>query len=137
MPVPVRILAGLSTAILLAACTAYDRSDPAMAAAGVSGNRSCFYAPHVRGFRQGPNDSIIVNSNSRDYYVLQPYHECGNLNVRMSVSIRPRGSNYVCEGYDADLYVPDVLGARYCPVRAVRKLTPAEVTALRASSGRR
>lgn len=130
-----RILVGVTCALMaatIAACANRGPSDPAMAAAA-SERRACFYAPHVRGFRQGPNDSIIVNSNSRDYFVLQPYHRCGNINVRMSVAIRPRGSNYICEGYDADLYVPGALGAEYCPVRAIRKLTPAEVTALRAS----
>ena len=130
-----RILVGATCALMaaaVAACASRDSSDPAMAAAA-SERRACFYAPHVRGFRQGPGDSIVVNSNSRDYYVLQPYHRCGNINVRMSVAIRPRGNNYICEGYDADLYVPGVLGAEYCPVKAIRKLTPAEVTALRAS----
>lgn len=131
-----RILIGATcvlTAAAVAACANRGPSDPAMAAAAKPERRACFYAPHVRGFRAGPNDSIVVNSNSRDYYVLQPYHRCGNINVRMSVAIRPRGSNYVCEGHDVDLYVPGALGAEYCPVRAVRKLTPAEVTALRAS----
>lgn len=131
-----RILIGAACALIaatVAACANRSPHDPAMASAASSERRACFYAPHVRGFRQGPGDSIVVNSNSRDYYVLQPYHRCGNINVRMSVAIRPRGNNYICEGYDADLYVPGPLGAEYCPVRAVRKLTPAEVTALRAT----
>lgn len=130
-----RMLVGATGALIVAAAVAAcaNRGDPAMAQAASSERRSCFYAPHVRGFRQGPGDSIVVNSNSRDYYVLQPYHRCGNINVRLNVAIRPRGNNYICEGYDADLYVPGALGYEYCPVRAVRKLTPAEVTALRAS----
>jgi hypothetical protein len=131
-----RILVGatsaLFVAVAIAACANSGVSDPAMAAAA-SSERGCFYAPHVRGFRQGPGDSIVVNSTSRDYYVLQPYHRCGNLNVRMNIAVRSRGSNYICEGYDADLYVPGNLGYEYCPVRLIRKLTPAEITALRAS----
>ncbi len=131
-----RILVGAASALIaaaaVAACANRGASDPQMAAAA-SSERRCFYAPHVRGFRQGPGDSIVVNSTSRDYYVLQPYHRCGNLNVRMNIALRSRGSNYICEGYDADLYVPGNLGYEYCPVRLVRKLTPAEVTALRAS----
>lgn len=125
-------LIGLAAAAALASCANRGPRDPALAGAA-SERRACFYAPHVRGFRQGPGDSIIVNSSSRDYYVLEPYHRCGNINVRMSIRIRPRGSNYICEGYDADLYVPGPLGPEYCPVRAVRRLTPAEVAALRAS----
>jgi hypothetical protein len=123
----------IATAAAVAACTNYSRSDPAMATSAMAGQRACFYAPHVRGFSQGPNGAIIIRSTSRNYFVLQPYHPCGNINVRMNVGIRSRGSNYICEGYDADLYVPGNLGYEYCPVRAVRKLTPAEVTALRAS----
>ena len=132
-----RILVGATGALIaaaaLAACANRGASDPAVAAAASSERRACFYAPHVRGFLQGPGDSIVVNSNSRDYYVLQPYHRCGNINVRLNVAIRSRGSNYICEGYDADLYVPGNLGYEYCPVRAIRKLTPAEVTELRAT----
>jgi hypothetical protein len=135
----VRRFATLSLTVLAATasgCTDYGRSDPAMTTAAASERRSCFYAPHARGFQQGPGDSIIVNENSRDYFVLQPYHKCGNLNVRLGVGIRPRGNNYVCEGYDVDLYVPGPLGPEYCPVRAIRKLTPAEVIELRSSRGR-
>jgi hypothetical protein len=131
-----RILIGATSALIVAAavaaCANPGASDPEMAAAA-SSERRCFYAPHVRGFRQGSGNSIVVNSNSRDYYMLQPYHRCGNLNVRMNVAVRSRGGNYICEGYDADLYVPGNLGYEYCPVRLVRKLTPAEVTALRAT----
>jgi hypothetical protein len=123
---------GFAGAALLTGCDAYGR-DPTMASAAGASSRACFYAPHIRGFRQGPGDSVVVNTNSRDYFVLQPYHRCGNLNTKLNIAIRTRGSNYVCEGYDADLYVPGALGYEYCPVRAVRKLSPAEVTAVRAS----
>ena len=34
-------------------------------------------------------------------------------------------------GFDAELVVPHPSGAQYCPVRAVRKLSDAEVEALR------
>lgn len=126
-------LAGIAGTVV-AACTAYGAPGVAPYRSAAADGRACFYAPHVRGFRNGPNDSIIVNSSSRDYFMLQPYHRCGNMNLSLSVGIRPRGSGYICEGYDADIYYRGVQGLEYCPVRAIRRLTPAEITAVRAGT---
>ena len=129
LPMTLGMTAG---AVALAACTMAGGPAPYGARAAGYDGRACFYAPHVRGFRNGPGNSIIVNSSSRDYFLLQPYHRCNNLNMTLSVGIRNRGSGYVCEGYDADIYYRGVQGVEYCPVRAIRRLTPAEITALRA-----
>jgi hypothetical protein len=124
----------LGGAAALAACTANSPFGQPYSAAGAYGEgRQCFYAGNVSGFRQGPNDTIIVNTNSRDYYELQTLSYCAQrLDFEHRIALRSRSGSFVCTGYDAEIYVPDALGATYCPVRAVRKLTPGEVAALRA-----
>src|SRR5436190_13232037 len=61
---------------LLAACNAYGEPPPANAqAAAASGGRQCIYADNISGYRRGEGDTIVINTNSRDYYQFrtQPY----------------------------------------------------------------
>lgn len=126
------LLAGL---VVLAACTAYAPVGPGapVQAAAARGGGQCFYAPNVAGYRMGPNGTVIVHTNSRDYWELQTQAYCASrLDWENRMALRSRGGNWVCAGYDAELYVPDSLGSTYCPVYSVRKLSPAEVQAVRA-----
>lgn len=131
-PVVSILLGGVAT---LTACNAYAPFGQPQGAAGTyGGGRQCFYAGNVSGFRQGPGDIIYVNTNSRDYYELRTLSYCAaRLNFEHQIALRSRTGNFICSGYDAEIFVPDALGATYCPVRAVRKLSPPEVAALRAS----
>ena len=133
-----------TSAILLASavaaivgCTTYAPlgAEPHQAAYG--GERQCFYAPNVIGFRQGPENIVYVNTNSRDYYELRTLNYCAErLDFEHRIALRSRAGSFVCSGYDAEIYVPDALGSTYCPVHATRKLSPEEVTALRATKSR-
>ena len=99
-----------------------------------SGPRQCFYAANVSGFRQGPGDIVYVNTNRRDYYELRTLNYCASrLDFEHRIALRSRSGGFICSGYDAEIYVPDALGATYCPVRSIRKLAPEEVVALRAA----
>ena len=124
-------LAGAAT---LAACNAYG--EPAAgAAASASGGRQCIYTPNISGFRRGPGDTVIINTNSRDYYEFKTQAYCATrLDWEQSIALRSRSGTFVCSGYDAEIYVPNGGMAAYCPVYDMRKLSPAEVTSLR--SGR-
>lgn len=128
-----RAIAACSIAAGLAACNAPPPyAAPYQAAAG--GPRQCFYANNVSGFRQGPNGIVYVNTNARDYYELQTLNYCAaRLDFEHRIALRSRSGGFICSGMDAEIYVPDALGATYCPVRSVRKLAPPEVAALRAS----
>ena len=98
------------------------------------GPRQCFYAANVSGFRKGPQDIVYVNTNARDYYELRTLSYCASrLDFEHRIALRSRSGSFICSGMDAEIYVPDALGATYCPVRSVRKLSPPEVAALRAS----
>jgi hypothetical protein len=121
----------IAASALLAGCNAYG-APPAGTAAGASGGRQCIYTPNISGFRRGPGDTVIINTNSRDYYEFKTQPYCANrLDWEHSIALRSRTGAFVCAGYDAEIYVPDAVGAAYCPVYDMRKLSPAEVTALR------
>lgn len=120
---------------LIAGCNAYARAPDSYGAQSSAAARGgqCFYANNVTGFRQGPGDTIIVNTNSRDYYELKTLSYCAaRLDFEHQIALRARAGGFICSGYDAEIYVPDALGSTYCPVRANRKLTPEEVAGLRA-----
>jgi len=124
------------SALLLAGCNAYAQPGAPYGAqtnAARAPGGQCFYANNVTGFRQGPGDTIIVNTNARDYYELKTLGYCASrLDFENRIALRARAGGFICSGYDAEIYVPDALGATYCPVRANRKLTPEEVAGLRA-----
>ena len=120
---------------LLGGCSAYAGTPGAPAQTSAARqNGQCFFASNVSGFRQGPDDTIIVNTNSRDYYELKTLGYCASrLDFENRIALRARAGGFICSGYDAEIYIPDAVGPTYCPVRANRKLTPDEVTALRAT----
>ena len=75
---------------------------------------------------------VIVNTNSRDYYEFRTQPYCADrIDWENRIALRSRSGSFICSGYDAEIYVPEAMGAAYCPLFDMRKLTPAEVTALR------
>ena len=128
---PASIAAGLAT---LAACNAYGPPPPGAATAGAYGGRQCFYVGNITGYRRGPGDTVIINTNPRDYYEFRTQPYCADrIDWENRIALRSRGGSFVCNGYDAEIYVPEALGATYCPLYNMRKLGPAEVTTLRAT----
>ena len=128
-----KMLLPLAALAALAACNAYPPPGAPAGAYAAAGGRTCFWAGQVSGYRMGPNGTVIVNTNSRDYYELttQPY--CASrLDFENRMALRARGGNFICDRLDAEIYVPDAVGPTYCPVYSVRKLSPDEVLAVRA-----
>jgi hypothetical protein len=118
-------------AAMLGGCTAYGEPAPG-ATASAYGGRQCFYAANIIGYRRGPGDTVIINTNSRDYYEFRTQPYCASrIDWQNRIALRSRTGSFICNGYDAEIYVPEALGATYCPLYDMRKLSPAEVTALR------
>jgi len=121
------LLAILGTG-LLAACA--PAAAPGSAATQGEG-RECFHVDSVSSFAPAPGDAIDVRVRANDYYRLELIGTCPDIDWALGIAIRTRGSSWVCRGYDAELIVPHPSGTQYCPVRAVRRLSEAEVEALR------
>ena len=122
----------VATAALAGACNRYGAPPAGATAASAREGRQCFYAPNVSGYRRGPGDTVIINTNSRDYYQFRTQPYCADrIDWENRIALRSRTGSFICAGYDAEIYVPEAIGAAYCPLYDMRKLTPAEVTALR------
>ena len=115
----------------LTACNAYG--PPPGTTAAAYGARQCFYTANITGYRRGAGDTVIINTNSRDYYQFRTQAHCADrLDWENRIALRSRSGSFICSGYDAEIYVPEALGAAYCPLYDMRKLSPAEVATLRA-----
>ena len=123
------LLPPLTVAAIVAACT-MNRAAPRSAASG----RQCFSVASVNGFHAIDRDTVRVTVGARTYYELELVGTCPEVDWSNRIAIRSRsGSSWVCEGLDAELIVPSPHGTERCPVIGVRKLTPEEVEAVRAS----
>ena len=78
-----------------------------------------------------PGRVVVVRAGASDHYRLELIGTCPDVDWAWRIALRTRGSSWVCRGYDAELVVPHPSGTQYCPVRAVRKLSEAEVEAFR------
>ncbi len=119
--------------LMLASCNTYA-PPPTGSQSTAANGRTCFWAQNVSGYRMGPNGTVIVNTNSRDYYEMTTPPYCASrIDFENRMALRSRGGNFICSGIDAEIYVPDSLGSTYCPVYSVRKLSPTEVDAVKAA----
>ena len=50
--------------------------------------RQCIYAPNISGFRRGAGDTVVVNTNSRDYYEFRTQAYCAD---RLDWPAKPGG----------------------------------------------
>lgn len=97
--------------------------------------RECFHADMVSGFSEATDERIYVNVSPRKVFELKVLGSCPNLDWTQEIGLRSRGGGFVCTGMDVDLIVPqDGMGPPLrCAVRTVRRLTDAEVAALKDS----
>ena len=128
-----RILRVTAAIALTAACTA--NQPPAVQGIGTSG-RQCFNASTVNGFHAIDRNRVIVTVGANRNYLLDVLGTCPDINWALRVGLRSTGgSNWVCQGRDAELLVPSPgRGFDRCPVLGVRALTLDEARALRAAS---
>ena len=117
-------------AALASACTA----DQPRTVAGGPG-RQCFTASQVNDFHAIDRDTVLVTIGSNRTYMLDILGTCPEIDWSFRVGIRSTGgSNWICQGQDAELIVPSPSGVQRCPVLGVRPLTPDEARAARAGS---
>ena len=126
--------ATIAAAGILAGCTNYAPPPAGTAQTASIGGRQCFYAPNVTGYRRGPGDTVIINTNSRDYYQFDTQPYCADrIDWENRIALRSHTGSFICNGYDAEIYVPEAVGSAYCPLYHMHKLTPDQVAAVRAT----
>ena len=113
----------------LAACAQQAASAPAAASSG----RECFNARNISSFKAQGDNAVDIQVGVRRYYRMDLAGVCPNVNWANRVVVVTRsGSSWICEGFDAEIVVPDPgLGPQRCVVSSVRRLTDAEARALK------
>lgn len=94
--------------------------------------RQCFFASQASSFTAPSENRVYVRVGVNEVYQLDMLGPCRDIDWSHRIGIAPRGGgSNICAGFDADLIVPQAGAApSRCPVRAVRRLSPAEVEAL-------
>jgi uncharacterized protein DUF6491 len=105
----------------LAGCAAQPAANPAMA--GRSG-RQCFLASQVNSFTPTKAGFVDVRVSASRYFRLDLGAGCPNVDWSIRVGIRSvGGGSWICEGYDAELIVPEPgIGGR-CPISRVSAIS--------------
>jgi hypothetical protein len=130
----VKILALVSFAAV-GACAAqpYDTSE----AIGQSRARQCFLANEVNAYTPGPDGFVNVRAGGDRWFAMRLNNYCPHMDWLMQIAVRPRDSNWLCEGEGSYLIAPDPSGLnRACFVNEIRRLSPGEVASISAPVSR-
>jgi hypothetical protein len=92
--------------------------------------RQCFWTRDVNGFAAPDEHILNVRVGVKDVYQFEMFGPCPDIDWNQSLALVSRGSSSICSGMDAEVITRTPIGPQRCPVRSVRKLTPAEVAAL-------
>ncbi|HEY8614956.1 DUF6491 family protein [Phenylobacterium sp.] len=92
--------------------------------------RSCFWARNANGFAAMDDRTVNVRVGVKDVYQFEMLGPCQDIDWSQNIALVSRGSSSICSGLDAEIVTRTSIGPQRCPVRNVRKLTPAEVAAL-------
>lgn len=128
------IITALAVPLAVAGCATAERDAPADTADRQA--PSCFFLSQVNGFNDAPDirngsDRIIVNVGVNDKYLFETFGSCPDLNWTQAIGFDQRGPGRICQGLDVDLIVPTSIGPQRCPVRMIRKLSEAEIDAMK------
>ena len=109
-----------ATALAVSACS--TNSAPAGAAARSSGQ--CFLASNVNSYNANADGTVDIRAGASNYFRLTTGGGCPDINWSMQVGIRSTGgSDFICNGYDAEFVVPDPSGTQRCPIASVTPIT--------------
>lgn len=92
--------------------------------------RQCFWTNQVNSFASSDNRIVNIRVGVKDYYQLEMFGRCMDVDWNHKIALVSRGGSTICTGMDAEIISPSTIGPQRCPVRAIRKLTEAEVKAL-------
>ena len=92
--------------------------------ARATGTPQCFSPREVFSFTGTRDRNVDVQVGTKRYFRLDLGGGCPDINWARGIAIRTTGGGlFICEGYDAELIMPDPAGTQRCPVSAVRAIT--------------
>jgi hypothetical protein len=107
-------------ALAIGACS--TTAAPAGSAAKSSGQ--CFLASNVNSYNANADGTVDIQAGASQYFRLTTAGGCPDINWSMQVGIRSTGgSDFICNGYDAEFIVPDPSGTQRCPIASVTPIT--------------
>lgn len=116
-------LAVLAAGVSLYACTA----EPVAPAIAQSTGRECFRASQVNGFSPVSDTIVDVQVGASRYYRLSLMGTCPNAVWTHRVALRTTGGgNWICQGLDAEIIVPDPMSPERCLVSGIEPISKAD-----------
>jgi Family of unknown function (DUF6491) len=116
-------------AATLAGCNTETPNSPSRT---IGSNGQCFRASDVNGFAPSADGFVDVRAGASRFYRLELGAGCPNVNWSLSVGVRSTGGgSFICEGYDAELIVPDPSGTQRCPISRITPITREQYLASR------
>lgn len=130
-PTMTRTSCWIATGLLaLSACTTAGR--PAAGDQTASAPpRSCFSANNVNNYSPVDARTVNISVGVKDVYRLDLASRCPDVDWTTRIVLAPRNGSTVCSGREATLTIQGPFGHQRCNVRAVTKLSPEEIAALR------
>ncbi|MES2896191.1 MAG: DUF6491 family protein [Pseudomonadota bacterium] len=99
-------------------------------AADAKPKRQCFNARNVSNFSAVDDRTVNLRVGVKDVYRLDLFGPCHDIDWEHEIAIQSRGSSWICSGLDATIITRSPIGPQRCAVRAIRKLSLAEIAAL-------
>jgi len=119
-----------ASATLLSGCA--QQPPGAIAGAGAGAGRQCFHADQVNGFSAVSDEVVNVSVGANSYFQFQLSGVCPDVDWSNRIALRTTGgSSWICQGLDAELFVPSPIGPQRCLVTGVRQISKEEWMARR------
>jgi Family of unknown function (DUF6491) len=129
MTVPRRSIRVASAVTLLFVAALLGLTAPA--AAANKSNNTCFYRRDVESFSAPDDHTVYVRVGANRIYRLDLMTRCLDLTFRQRIGLeRQPATPWICSPLEATVTYDATGISQRCPVRAIHKLTPDEVTAL-------
>jgi hypothetical protein len=116
------------------ALTAGAASLPVATTAAPPTHQSCFWGHDVENFNAPDDRHVYLRVGVNQVYALTLFAPCLDIDWNQSIGLVAQGGgDWICEGSGLNVEVvthATGLGRQRCQVTSVRKLSPAEVTAL-------
>jgi hypothetical protein len=107
-------------ALAISACS----TTPAPAGAAARSNSQCFLASNVNSYNANADGTVDIQAGANQYFRLTTAGGCPDINWSMQVGIRSTsGSDFICNGYDAEFVVPDPSGTQRCQIASITPIT--------------